>query len=717
MRRRGHTVEEASVFSPSRLEVRVPARQVNLRRTVLDALLARHARERGTVFCRGEARGFATRPGGGVTVEVVGLDRPLESRAAVVATGCNLRPLDGHGARVDATVLRGRLDALERAAAQLVLSADFLADMRVFHVDEVANRDQGAWLAKGTCLGGVLAEPVQLTSDRPLVPREVYVTDSPTERLDRDPIPLGPFLLWQAPEGQRDPEVFFFNDAWRTKLEYLSYTSGAYYFHKELHAGFEGLITIKPVPGASEDPHRHLAAEERAYRAEALYKRACLSRADGRAEEALLTLEQAAELERRPTFFVEMAEIQLQLGDPTPVARHTLQSCLDLAPEHPRAVELAARLDRAPAAAAARPAGDDAGSGLEQPSILHAFAPRRFRPFPSLWWGAALLLWYGASGAVEALVAGADAVASSVLQLLCCLTMVAILQRGRLLTLRLRLPLSLQLGAMRLDRFDELFAREMERTFGRFVSRDARIRVVETVRGDRLFYAVGAAWTLGLAAAAFCLSGSHLDGPWLAAKRFVDYALIYLFSFPVLRFVVGLTLLVLRVSRLPLKPMLTRLNDTGLRAFGPLLTSSQVLIAGCYACHWLLAARAVRIGVPVDLLFLAIASALAALWCLALPVALQRAAREAKSRSILVYTEHLERAFAAFLEHPADDGRLEEYRTLQRNQDVVRRIATWPLSRTETLVGVVGSTALVAAVDVWYTLQRLGLWPGPGLLD
>ncbi|MHC5056770.1 MAG: hypothetical protein ACYTKD_18960 [Planctomycetota bacterium] len=94
-----------------------------------------------------------------------------------------------------------------------------------------------------------------------------------------------------------------------------------------------------------------------------------------------------------------------------------------------------------------------------------------------------------------------------------------------------------------------------------------------------------------------------------------------------------------------------------------------------------------------------------------MPLAIRRAAREAKSKSVHAYSAHIEKAFRVFLEDPSDDDKLAVYEKLVKNQKVIRRIPTWPLSWKETIFIVLGSNLALLAVDAWYVAVRLGHWP------
>jgi geranylgeranyl reductase family protein len=87
VRRRGHSCSALSIFSPSRIEVRIGGDFVGLRRRELDALVAGRAAEAGAAFAVGEAKAIRVDTSGDVLCAVSGAATALRARTAVLATG------------------------------------------------------------------------------------------------------------------------------------------------------------------------------------------------------------------------------------------------------------------------------------------------------------------------------------------------------------------------------------------------------------------------------------------------------------------------------------------------------------------------------------------------------------------------------------------------------------------------------------------------------
>ncbi len=408
-----------------------------------------------------------------------------------------------------------------------------------------------------------------------------------------------------------------------------------------------------------------------------------------------------------------MAELQTELADPASVVLQTLSVCLDLEPENAAAVALRERLEETVRQGAG---WDDQGSrqlearfAAREPVLpgFQMLCPPILRKASIVWWSALVVGWYLLASQFELMSGQGRSVVPDLLQMLCCLMCIAAVYLGYALTKRLRTPLSLQLDTMRLERFDRLFDDEMHRMFGNYVLTGNRLNWLESLRNERAYLLAHALWVLILTGSAFVLSGSGQIPRSLQPVRVLNFALMYFLVFFFVRFGVGLTSFVFRFSRISLKPMLTKINDDGLRSFGPLFSATLVLMALMYAAYWLMAALAIDLSAHGDLVFLGIGTMLYLIWSLALPFALKRAARQAKSKAVHVYADHIEQAFREFLEAPSEDRR-QRYDWLIQNQRVIQRVHTWPMSWQETVFAVVGGNLVLLAVDGWYLMTRLG---------
>lgn len=91
-----HSLHTAAIFSPSRIEVRIPGRYLTLRRLYLDELLARAAVEAGAVLCQAHAARISE--GGELICECSG-GANIRARIGIVATGADIRLLNAGSRR------------------------------------------------------------------------------------------------------------------------------------------------------------------------------------------------------------------------------------------------------------------------------------------------------------------------------------------------------------------------------------------------------------------------------------------------------------------------------------------------------------------------------------------------------------------------------------------------------------------------------------------
>jgi len=97
VRQAAHEVPGLVAYSPSKVEVEVPAPFLTLRRERLDALLAERAVTAGAVFRQGEVSDVRERLDGTVVAGVAGRAEPVRARFAAIATGATTRLAKGLG--------------------------------------------------------------------------------------------------------------------------------------------------------------------------------------------------------------------------------------------------------------------------------------------------------------------------------------------------------------------------------------------------------------------------------------------------------------------------------------------------------------------------------------------------------------------------------------------------------------------------------------------
>jgi hypothetical protein len=270
----------------------------------------------------------------------------------------------------------------------------------------------------------------------------------------------------------------------------------------------------------------------------------------------------------------------------------------------------------------------------------------------------------------------------------------------------MRIPLSMQ-TTRRASWFDEWFGDQMDGIFAPLVFRDGRFGLRETLghRSERLYWVLGAAWTLAIGIPVFLVTESQRQPLGVALVRAGDYLFILLSLYVCLRYVLMTTRMVFDYSRLELKPMLSQMNDDGLRSFGRLVTLNVALACGAFSAYFIPAGIAHTSPSRIDLGILAVILLIVLVWAAGMPLAIYRAARESKSKAIHDYSQHLEKAFREFLLRP-DEQTLARYEWLKARQAVIRRIASWPLSWPQNVFVFVIANLVFLGVSAWFVYAR-----------
>jgi tetratricopeptide (TPR) repeat protein len=614
-----------------------------------------------------------------------------------------------HAANIRPEELKRRFPLLEKIMAYLLKSLSILGEMILFHTKKIeVAEDNKQWSIQASNLIGVSEEPVTFICQDKLDLSDIYLAESIDEKTKKPPISLGPFLIWHVNEELKRPEIYFYNEAWRTKLEYLSYYSGSYYYHKELHSGFKDLITLKLKPGMEEDTYRFMSPEDRAGQAEKYFKRAILLEEQERLEDAIETLEQSAEYERRPETFLAMAKIQSKLGDPSEAVKQTLQNCLDLEPDNKGAITLYAELETQKEKKQKIPSiSDERPDQIKYSTFFHALTPSRFRNHAKIFWFMLLFVWYMFSGIIEYTSGFKEDILSIVTIYIFTIIVVETVITLSSIYKRLYIPLSLQLDSMRLARFQKWFDAKSEAIFGKYVYQGSKFKLMESFKREKFYYLLLILFVLTLSISAFLVTTSQRFPLLLMVTRCVGIVLFIIVAFPGVRFIIASTIFVYDYSRLSLKPMLTKINDDGIRSFGRILTSTIIRVAIAYSTLWISAFILIKMSAYYDFLFLGMTTILCSIWSIGLPLTLSHVARESKIKAVHEYSSHIEQAFKNFLKSP-NESSLNKYKWLLNNQQVIRKIPIWPLSFKQSLLVIVSNLFLLA-VDALYISLRLDL--------
>jgi flavin-dependent dehydrogenase len=87
---RGFASQVGTVYSPSRIRFDVPGEFLTLKRSQLDALMARRAISAGASFCQGRVTGVEVQPDNTLMLSTEGDERRLQARIVFLATGADV---------------------------------------------------------------------------------------------------------------------------------------------------------------------------------------------------------------------------------------------------------------------------------------------------------------------------------------------------------------------------------------------------------------------------------------------------------------------------------------------------------------------------------------------------------------------------------------------------------------------------------------------------
>ncbi len=612
-----------------------------------------------------------------------------------------------HAANLPHQEMERRLPLLEDVLAYLLESLSFISSMTLAYVDEVKVGDNGTWIVSGVQLNGVNREPFARTYRKPVDLKTLCLFPNEGRDPECEPVSLEPFLLYLPnPDANNSQEVYVYNDAMRTKLEYVSYLSGGFYYHKEIHSEFHDLIRLKVQPGIEEDSYAHLSSEERSERAAKQRKRAALYDQKGQMGNALEVLEQAIEYRRDAPTLVEMADLQRRLGDPPEAVNQTVLAALEIDPENQDAQRMLGELELGISRwGISKTSGKDSFITLFQ-----YFTPFRLREFSAVMWIGIVTLWYMLSASCEIHLGNGRIAVSTGLMWFGASVIVLSLFAAKRIVSSLRTPLSLQLDLMAPADYEAWYDREVARMFGVFGTTEAPLPVPHLSAAERAFVIGILPWTLGAVIIAGYLCAFQNLGFGIMLKRGIDIGLFYAVLYPALRYLLMSTVWLFRFSRLSLKPTLTKRGQGGLKALSPMikLCLFMYLLVHCSGWAWslLMSARSVAVG---DIFFMTLSTLGCTLWSIGIPLAIRRAMNESKTKARFAYADHVETAFDQFLETP-EEGSLSRFEWLVKHDVVVERIGTWPMGRIESLVLIGGTNIVLILFWGIYVVEYLGRW-------
>jgi tetratricopeptide (TPR) repeat protein len=628
--------------------------------------------------------------------------------AELVAALVSLRNRVAHDRIPPDEELSKRMPAVESAIAHLLKSATFLSEMMLFYTAKVEVTPDDRRLIHATVLRGTgEPETKSYRCDKPLAPSKLYLTVLHDEEALAHVISIVPFLLWRVGRGQLVSELFFYRYALHKKLLYLSYTTGHVDFSTDL-SSFEDLVDLSIETGSIEDPYRDLTSEERSDRADDLYKRSIWLIQQDRLVLALECLEEAVELQSNPQIYLKMAQVLEGLNEPTENVIAGLEMCLRLEPNNDDALKMISRIRSGGYRESATPE-DNQHTDDPKIAIFHLFCPRLFRKHAIPVWIAIISIWYLISTLAELSFGNSRFAIATVFALLGCLTVIAAAGVLRPWVAWLEKCLHQQMYDRKDEPFNVWYRKQQDLIFGYFCFDSGVLNVWRSIKREKYYYAGAVIWIVIMVTASILFSESISVPTPLLIKRLIDYVLLFAIVYAAARYTIAVTMFLNHLSRRELKPMLTKINEDGVRALGPFIAFSIALATVVYSLFHLSFAFANTTPAHIDFMFLCVGTAIAATWTVAFPFQLRKALKASKLSPVQRYSQHIKNAFEAFINEPNEANEKRYLRVLEM-QKLLKRIPVWPLTATETILVIGGCNLLLALVATAYVISRLGSW-------
>jgi len=609
-----------------------------------------------------------------------------------------------HGATFSNEEIAQRITILEKAIAYILHSMVFLQQMIIFYTVEAKRIQDGQEELKVIKLIGLNEQPHKFVNNTQLELSELYLSSDFDRIQQNPPINLGPFFLWIS-NDRSTPEVYYFNDVLRTKLEYISYTSGQHYFHKELHLSFSKIIKFEFSTHDEDYEYANLNSKEKKYKYNYYLNKSKQSVNNYRLEEGAQYLEHALNFQRTPEALLELAQTQYSLKDPPDAVIKTLESCLQIDPTNKDAKSLLiiALNDPEPLVV------EEKNKNITQ-SYFHIFTPKPFHDYCVAWLGAILFVYYTLSVIVDiSLQQSIYFIASTTTGFFCSIFWIIGFFVSNNLIKKFKYSLSMQLDSVRLDKFEEWYLKQQDYLYGNILSSEKGINLALSVKVNLkailfLLFMFCFGWGGSMIA-----SGSTNLQSLLMIKRGVDYFFPVLSGSICLLYTLSLIKFVYDYTKFPLKPMLTTINGEGLRSLGTLFSIILIAELSGWILYWAVGTKVFNGSIMLNVIICIACLFLVSTFSIGMPFALYFAAKEAKRKTISKFSEQIEHSFRNFMNDPTDQT-YDRFEWMKKHEQAIKNISTWPLSREQTLIFVIGGNLLLFIVCVRFILIQLGLW-------
>jgi len=634
----------------------------------------------------------------------------------------------GHGvAVIGEDGIEGRVNALENLFAIIFSTAAFFQEMNFFFVREVKKVGKKKHEANCTSLIGANMDFAKYVYDD-FEPNEIYLAATRDTELPEAPLLISPLAEMQM--SNNNLQFYIFNDAKRSKLQYLSYEDGSFYYFKEVKSELEKLIKLELKKSSSdfEEKLLHYTQEEREARATQEYKKGLQLAMNGKHEGAILAFEDAIEWAQKPEYFLELCRSMDAAGDNAAYILENLEYVFEADPKNRDARELEKRLLERVDKEKTEAKSDESDLKIDLRELnvtyFHLLTPLKLRNVSALFWILAIVSFFGGASILLFLLDPANAgehITISTFFMVASMILILGIMNATHKFSESYFSLWGQIENMKIGSFNKWFQENSKNIFGNFhLERRGTDDLSEFKRGDLSKYRIRIDLKkerivlILMALFVLTFTGNNIPIQRLfeyklpvAVVRFIITTAYWLLIAPLLRYLVGYVRFIKEYSNLELTPVISRMGTNGFKSIIQLFTQSLVLLNFFWILNWGWNAIASRDPMYIDFLGLGFALIVVVFYIVFAPLFIGRALRISKSMVILDYKGHIKQAFKKFVKDPSKD-KIETLEWLINNEGRVRRVSSQLFSFWQW-VFVAFTVLLVLGVSVFYVLIRLGV--------
>ncbi len=589
----------------------------------------------------------------------------------------------GHGAvNLNSAELEKRIFAIESLLASCISDAEFLIDMNVFYTQEVKKIDSANFQANCISLVGTdLSSSTYIYGE--IEPQEIYLAYSSEKQLGKKPILLSPLLEWKQ-NVNNEYQLYFFNDAKRTKLEYLSYLDASFYYHKEVKKELDKIFNISLIGDQNSEIFNVFgySDEERKEQSDFYFKKGLELASKNNWEAAIIAYEDALEWHRHPKLIVEICKCLIELNDDQTYILNTLDSALELDPRFEPAIELKKEIEE--------DSFKESKNENQYFTYFEFFLPEKIRKFALVFY---LSLLFGIFSIFALIMILADQenylehLTYSAIILIHSVIMIIGLTAVRNKLKDEYFSLLGQQASMRPERFFEWYDKSMKNMFGHFAwhkdknsALNRRINLGTDCYSPKWVYERFFFWPAFLFTASWGISAFAVQD-LLSYPALVGFSRLFLTVFawalltPIARFIITSTFFTRDYSLFDLKPVVFNRRVNGFRSLTRLFSNTLVLflIFWLNLLSWnLLATKGPAV---LDFFGLGIAVLIVMFWIVYTPLYLKRAIKIAKNKVLNEFDNHVQNLFKKYIKNP-DKNSLDNFEWLMNNQKPIRKIST-----------------------------------------